>query len=311
MRTGDRRTDISNEDKYGRKMGLGTRSGQMSHDYNQSGYRPQDIQFRQIADYTPTTKKSLRRDVQRQLSEAEYDPKSRKMIEKQNKQEKKEYNSHLIGRLKMHTKVKKFLEEANRRELFHHQSDQKYLISLVEKEDYENLSSALIHVLLVLMDKGYGKPNSRGPSRGRIFINSEHGEIPAGTDARNDSQDPNLRSEINFLSDQGELGSVEPEFYQETADFDENKRNRYSNQMGNPREVPERQLYKPRVGSNTMDRKVTAPSKNDSNQTKEKNRSNKYLSPEQPMVRFVEEDQKKFRGNGDLSFKEREKERKE
>jgi hypothetical protein len=78
----------------------------------------------------------------------------------------------------MHSKLKKFLKESEEINLFSSEKDVLFLIDLIEKEDFEHLSGALIHVLLVLMDRmrrmsKFSKHNvagrSRSDSKSKIF----------------------------------------------------------------------------------------------------------------------------------------------
>jgi hypothetical protein len=90
----------------------------------------------------------------------------------------KEAKNHLLIRLKMHSKLKKFLKESEEINLFSSEKDVLFLIDLIEREDFEHLSGALIHVLLVLMDRmrrmgRLGKNSvanrSRSDSKSKIF----------------------------------------------------------------------------------------------------------------------------------------------
>ena len=144
------------------------------------------------AELKSTAKKPLN-DPQCFMSADEIDMQSQLFENREMSRTRKEFKQHLIGRLKMHSKMRKFLEEAGKIELFHHEKDPLYLINLIEKEDYENLSAGLIHVLLVLIDRAFIRP-SRAGVQGRVFnaayIEEQHGDL-----------DNTRKSLLNFLGD--------------------------------------------------------------------------------------------------------------
>ena len=235
-----------------------------------------------LFEQTPTTKKPQRRDLLGQLSEAELELQTQQLDRKLRAKERRDYKTHLIGRLKMHSKLKKFLQSAEQHELFQHSSDQLYLINLVEKEDYENLSSALIHVLLVLLDKDAGaKPTAQGGSRGRMFS-------PEGLKRREEvSDDENRRSEINFLSDQGDRPSLEPEFHHEKEAAVPSQKAYYANDAEADSSDPPQTAAQPK-NYNPLDRKLSRQSKNDSVQTRPLSRNDRIISPGQETTKKEE-----------------------
>jgi hypothetical protein len=134
-------------------------------------------------DRLSTAKKFMGSDMMQQLSTEDLVTEFRHLAELEQAKHKKEYKTHLIGRLKMHCKLRKFLEAAAQFELFHYEKDALYLVNLVEREDYENLSASLIHVLLVLLDRATIQ-KSRTNQKTRIFsaeyIEEQHGHIQKG-----------------------------------------------------------------------------------------------------------------------------------